>query len=218
MEAKGMESRAAALERILGLGPVMPVLVINDVADAVPLARTLVDNGIRVLEVTLRTPNSLAVIACLSEAVPEAAVGAGTVTSPELLAAVERAGASFAVSPGLTPRLIAAARDAALPLLPGVMTASEAMTAAEAGFTRLKLFPALQAGGIGMLKALYGPLPELRFCPTGGVSPDNAREFLAQPNVMCVGGSWIAPDALVRARDWDKIGALARAASQLRGA
>lgn len=217
MESKAMTNKTAVLDRILGLGPVMPVLVINDVAEAVPLARALVDNGLRVLEVTLRTPNSLAVIACLAEAVPEAAIGAGTVTSAESLAAVERAGASFAVSPGLTPALAAAARDSALPLLPGVMTASEAMTAADAGFTRLKLFPALQAGGVGMLKALHGPLPELRFCPTGGVSPDNARDFLALPNVMCVGGSWIAPDALIRARAWDKIGELARAAAALRG-
>lgn len=211
-----MDSKTKTLDNILGLGPVMPVLVINDVADAVPLARALVDNGVRVLEVTLRTPNSLAVISCLAEALPEAVVGAGTVTSPELLAAVERAGASFAVSPGLTPNLIAAAKDSAFPLLPGVMTASEAMTAAENGFSRLKLFPAQQAGGVGMLKALFGPLPDLRFCPTGGVSPENAGEFLAQPNVMCVGGSWLAPDALVRARDWDEIGRRARAASQLR--
>lgn len=211
-----MDSKTKTLDNILGLGPVMPVLVINDVADAVPLARALVDNGVRVLEVTLRTPNSLAVISRLAEALPEAVVGAGTVTSPELLAAVERAGASFAVSPGLTPNLIAAAKDSAFPLLPGVMTASEAMTAAENGFSRLKLFPAQQAGGVGMLKALFGPLPDLRFCPTGGVSPENAGEFLAQPNVMCVGGSWLAPDALVRARDWDEIGRRARAASQLR--
>ncbi len=211
-----MDSKTKTLDNILGLGPVMPVLVINDVADAVPLARALVDNGVRVLEVTLRTPNSLAVISCLAEALPEAVVGAGTVTSPELLAAVERAGASFAVSPGLTPNLIAAAKDSAFPLLPGVMTASEAMTAAENGFSRLKLFPAQQAGGVGMLKALFGPLPDLRFCPTGGVSPENAGEFLSQPNVMCVGGSWLAPDALVRARDWDEIGRRARAASQLR--
>lgn len=211
-----MESKESILDRILGLGPVMPVLVIDDVADAVPLARALVDNGVRVLEVTLRTPNALAAIACLAEAVPEAVVGAGTVVSPEQLAAVERAGARFAVSPGLTPKLIAAARDTALPLLPGVMTASEAMTAAEHGFTRLKLFPAQQAGGVGMLKALYGPLPGLRFCPTGGVTVDNACEFLALPNVMCVGGSWLAPDALMRSRDWKEIGQRARAASMLR--
>lgn len=211
-----MDSKEMMLDGILGLGPVMPVLVIENVADAVPLARALVDNGIRVLEVTLRTPNALAAIACLAEAVPEAVVGAGTVVSPEQLAAVERAGARFAVSPGLTPKLIAAARDTALPLLPGVMTASEAMTAAENGFTRLKLFPAQQAGGVGMLKALYGPLPELRFCPTGGVTVDNACEFLALPNVMCVGGSWLAPDALMRSGDWAEIGRRARAASVLR--
>ena len=211
-----MESKARTLDGILGLGPVMPVLVIEEVADAVQLARVLVDNGISVLEVTLRTPNALAAIACLAEAVPEAVVGAGTVVSPAQLAAVERAGARFAVSPGLTPSLVAAARDSAMPLLPGVMTASEAMTAADNGFTRLKLFPAQQAGGVGMLKALYGPLPELRFCPTGGVTVDNACEFLALPNVMCVGGSWIAPDALMRSRDWDEIGRRARAASLLR--
>ena len=180
------------------------------------MAKALVAGGVRVLEVTLRTPNAMSVIACLAEAVPEAVVGAGTVTTPEQLAAVERAGARFAVSPGLTPRLTAAARASSLPLLPGVMTTSEAMCAAEAGFTRLKLFPAQQAGGVGMLKAIHGPLPELRFCPTGGVSLENAPEFLALPNVMCVGGSWLAPDALVKARDWDEIGRRAREASKLR--
>ncbi len=211
-----MDAKQHLLDQILGLGPVMPVLVIDEVVDAVPLARALVDNGVRVLEVTLRTPNAMSVIACLAEAVPEAVVGAGTVTTPEQLAAVERAGARFAVSPGLTPRLTAAARASSLPLLPGVMTTSEAMCAAEAGFTRLKLFPSQQAGGVGMLKAIHGPLPELRFCPTGGVSLENAPEFLALPNVMCVGGSWLAPDALVKARDWDEIGRRAREASKLR--
>lgn len=211
-----MDTRQQILDQILSLGPVMPVLVIDEVADAVPLARTLVDNGVRVLEVTLRTTNALSVIACLSEAVPEAVIGAGTVTTPEQLAAVERAGARFAVSPGLGPRLLAAARDAGLPLLPGVMTTSEAMSAAEAGFTRLKLFPAQQAGGVGMLKALHGPLPDLRFCPTGGIGVENAPEYLALPNVLCVGGSWLAPDALVRARDWDEIGRRARHAASLR--
>lgn len=211
-----MESKQQVLDRILGLGPVMPVLVIDELADAVPLARALVDNGVFVLEVTLRTANALAAIERLAGAVPEAVVGAGTVTTPAQLAAVERAGARFAVSPGLTPGLTGAARDSAFPLLPGVMTASEAMSAAENGFTRLKLFPAQQAGGVGMLKALHGPLPELRFCPTGGISVDNAGEFLALPNVLCVGGSWLAPEALMRARDWGEIGRRARRASQLR--
>ncbi|HRD35712.1 MAG TPA: bifunctional 4-hydroxy-2-oxoglutarate aldolase/2-dehydro-3-deoxy-phosphogluconate aldolase [Rhodocyclaceae bacterium] len=210
-----MTAKAQTLDGILGLGPVMPVLVIETLADAVPLARALVDNGIRVLEVTLRTPDALAVIARLADAVPDAVVGAGTVVTPEQLAAAERAGARFAVSPGLTPGLLAAARDSAFPLLPGVMTASEAMTAAENGFTRLKLFPAQQAGGVGMLKALAGPLPGLRFCPTGGVTVDNAGEFLALPNVICVGGSWLAPAALMQARDWAEIGRRARRASQL---
>ena len=195
--------------------PVIPVIVLSDVAHAVPMARALVAGGIRMLEVTLRTPQALACMEAIAKEVPGAVVGAGTVTTPEQLAAVERAGARFAVSPGLTPRLTAAARESSFPLLPGVMTTSEAMSAAEAGFTRLKLFPAQQAGGVGMLKALYGPLPELRFCPTGGVSVDNAADFLALPNVMCVGGSWLARRELIDAEAWDQITALAAQATAI---
>lgn len=210
-----MEAQASPLNDILRRGAVIPVLVIHEAANAVPLGRALVEAGVTVLEVTLRTEAALQAIARLVGEVPGAVVGAGTVTTPETLAAAARAGAAFAVSPGLTPALVDAAKDNALPLLPGVMTPSEAMRAREAGFTRLKLFPAHQAGGVGMLQALAGPLPELMFCPTGGVSPDNAPEYLAQPNVVCVGSSWVAPAGLVTARDWVEIGRRARAAAAL---
>lgn len=201
---------------IMRTAPVIPVLVIDDAADAVALARALVDGGLPVLEVTLRTPAALASIERIAAELPEAIVGVGTVRNAADLAASLRAGARFAVSPGLTPALAAAARDSELPLLPGVMTASEAMAAMEAGFDALKLFPAQQAGGIGMLKAIAGPFPELLFCPTGGISPENFRDFLAQPNVACVGGSWLAPRALVAAADWDAIRRLASEAAAAR--
>lgn len=201
---------------IMRTAPVIPVLVIDDAADAVALARALVDGGLPVLEVTLRTPAALAAIERIAAELPEAIVGVGTVRNAADLAASLRAGARFAVSPGLTPALAAAARDSELPLLPGVMTASEAMAAMEAGFDALKLFPAQQAGGIGMLKAIAGPFPELLFCPTGGISPENFRDFLAQPNVACVGGSWLAPRALVAAADWDAIRRLASEAAAAR--
>jgi len=201
---------------IMRTAPVIPVLVIDDAADAVALARALVDGGLPVLEVTLRTPAALAAIERIAAELPEAIVGVGTVRNAADLAASLRAGARFAVSPGLTPALAAAARDSELPLLPGVMTASEAMAAMEAGFDALKLFPAQQAGGIGMLKAIAGPFPELLFCPTGGISPENFRDFLAQPNVACVGGSWLAPRALVAAADWEAIRRLASEAAAAR--
>ncbi|PWV64705.1 bifunctional 4-hydroxy-2-oxoglutarate aldolase/2-dehydro-3-deoxy-phosphogluconate aldolase [Plasticicumulans acidivorans] len=201
---------------IMRTAPVIPVLVIDDAADAVALARALVDGGLPVLEVTLRTPAALAAIERIAAELPEAIVGVGTVRNAADLAASLRAGARFAVSPGLTPALAAAARDSELPLLPGVMTASEAMAAMEAGFDALKLFPAQQAGGIGMLKAIAGPFPELLFCPTGGISPENFRDFLAQPNVACVGGSWLAPRALVAAADWDAVRRLASEAAAAR--
>jgi 2-dehydro-3-deoxyphosphogluconate aldolase/(4S)-4-hydroxy-2-oxoglutarate aldolase len=182
----------------------------------VPLARALVAGGIRVLEVTLRTEHGLAAIRAIAQQVPEAIVGVGTLTRPDEFAASRDAGAVFGVSPGLTASLIQAARSSGLPLLPGVMTPSEVMMAREAGYRQLKLFPAVPAGGVGMLNAIAGPLPDVMFCPTGGVSQDNAAQFLACRNVACVGGSWLTPrDALV-AGDWDRITALARAASALR--
>ena len=201
---------------IMRTSAVIPVIAIDDIAHAVPLARALVAGGIRVLEVTLRTVHGLPAIRAIAEQVPDAIVGVGTLTQPQEFAASRDAGAVFGVSPGLTPALIAAARASGLPLLPGVMTPSEVMAAREAGFRQLKLFPAVPAGGIGMLNALAGPLGDVMFCPTGGVSQENAAQFLACRNVACVGGSWLTPRDALLAGDWDRITALARAASALR--
>lgn len=201
---------------IMHASPVMPVIAIDDAAHAVPLAKALVDGGIRVLEVTLRTAHGLPAIRAIAEQVPQAIVGVGTLTQPEEFAAARDAGAVFGVSPGLTPALAAAAKQSGLPLLPGVMTPSEVMAAREAGFRQLKLFPAVPAGGIGMLNAIAGPLPDVVFCPTGGISIDTAAQFLACKNVACVGGSWLTPRDAVHAGDWQKITELARAASALR--
>ena len=204
------------IREIMQISPVMPVLVINREEDAVPLARALVAGGLRVLEITLRTSAALEAIRLIAEQVPDAVVGVGTVTRPEQFAQVKALGAVFAVSPGMTNQLIDAARAAALPFLPGVMTPSDVMRAMEVGLDALKLFPAEQAGGIGMLKAIGGPLPEMKFCPTGGVTVTSAPAYLALPNVGCVGGSWIAPADLVRSGNWAAITELARAASALR--
>ncbi|NMM05398.1 bifunctional 4-hydroxy-2-oxoglutarate aldolase/2-dehydro-3-deoxy-phosphogluconate aldolase [Polaromonas sp.] len=195
--------------------PVIPVIVLNDVGQAVRLARALVAGGIRMLEVTLRTPQALACIEAIARDVPEAVVGAGTVRSAADAQACAMAGARFAVSPGYTHAVGQACRDAGLPLLPGVATGSEIMMAQQDGLSALKFFPALQAGGPAMLKAWSGPFGDVRFCPTGGVSIANAAEFLALPNVACVGGSWLTPaDALARG-DWAQITTLAQQACQL---
>lgn len=198
---------------IMRIGPVIPVIVIDEVKDAVPLARALVAGGVRVLEVTLRTPAALEAIRAISAVVEEAIVGVGTITRSQDFEASLKAGAQFAVSPGLTPSLITASRDTELPFLPGTMTPSDIIAAREAGFTELKLFPALQAGGIGMLRALASPFSDVTFCPTGGISAQTAPDFLSLPNVACVGGSWLVPSEAVRARDWEKISKLARAAA-----
>lgn len=201
---------------IMRASPVIPVIAIERPEHAVPLAKALVAGGIRVLEITLRTAHGLPAIRVITEEVPDAIVGVGTLTRPEEFSAARDAGAVFGVSPGLTAALIAAARKSGLPLLPGVMTPSEVMSAMEAGFRQLKLFPAVPAGGVGMLNALAGPLAEVIFCPTGGVTQDNAPQFLACPNVACVGGSWLTPKEAVRDHDWERITALARAAAGLR--
>jgi 2-dehydro-3-deoxyphosphogluconate aldolase/(4S)-4-hydroxy-2-oxoglutarate aldolase len=201
---------------IMRASPVIPVIAIDRLDDAVPLARALVAGGIRVLEVTLRTAHGLDAIRAMSEQVPDAIVGVGTLTQPEEFVAARDAGAVFGVSPGLTPSLVAAARSSGLPLLPGVMTPSEVMAAREAGFRQLKLFPAVPAGGIGMLNAIAGPLADVRFCPTGGISQESAAQFLACSNVECVGGSWLTPKDALREGDWERITDLARAASGLR--
>ena len=191
---------------------VIPVIVLNDVAHAVPMARALVAGGIRMLEVTLRTAQALACMEAIARAVPEAVIGAGTVRSAADARAAASAGARFAVSPGYTGAVGQACRDLGLPLLPGVATGSEIMQCQEDGLSELKFFPALQAGGLAMLKAWSGPFADIRFCPTGGVTPQNATEFLALPNVVCVGGSWLVPqDALLRG-DWARITQLAAAA------
>ena len=204
------------LIEIMQASPVIPVIAIEHPDHALPLARALVAGGIRVLEVTLRTPHGLDAIRAIAEQVPDAIVGVGTLTRPEELAQAREAGAVFGVSPGLTPALVAAAKTSGLPLLPGVMTPSEVMAAREAGFFQLKLFPAVPAGGVGMLNAIAGPLPDVLFCPTGGVSQDNAAQFLACRNVACVGGSWLTPSDAVKAGEWDRITSLAKAASGLR--
>jgi len=195
--------------------PVIPVIVLNDVRHAVPLARALLAGGIRMLEVTLRTPQALACIEAIAREVPEAVVGAGTVRSAADAIAASKAGARFAVSPGFTPAVGRQCRDLDLPLLPGVASGSEIMLAQEEGFKALKFFPAVQAGGLSMLKAWQGPFGDVMFCPTGGIHAGNAHEFLAQPNVACVGGSWlVTADALAR-NDWSAITSLARTACAL---
>ncbi len=208
-------NKAETMQDIMRSSPVMPVIVIDQIEQAVPLARALVAGGIRVLEITLRSVHGLAAIRAIASAVPEAIVGVGTLTRPEEFWQARDAGATFGVSPGLSAALISAAKDSGLPLLPGVMTPSEVMAAREAGFLQLKLFPAIAAGGINMLKALGGPFPELCFCPTGGISQQTAPEFLACPNVACVGGSWLTPKAVMDQEDWAGITALAYAAANL---
>jgi len=197
-------------------GPVIPVIVLDRVEDAVPLARALVAGGVRVLEVTLRTPVALACIEAIARAVPEAVVGAGTLRSAADARAAKAAGSVFGVSPGYTAAVGAACRDAGLPLLPGVATASEVMAAQADGLQFLKFFPATAAGGIPMLKALGGPFPDIVFCPTGGITPETAPQFLALPNVLVCGGSWLTPADAVAAGDWGRITQLARAATALR--
>jgi 2-dehydro-3-deoxyphosphogluconate aldolase/(4S)-4-hydroxy-2-oxoglutarate aldolase len=189
--------------------PVIPVIVLNDVSHAVPMARALVAGGVRMLEVTLRTPQALACMEAIAREVPEAVVGAGTVRTPADALAATRAGARFAVSPGYTHAVGQACRDTGLALLPGVATGSEIMMAQEDGLSELKFFPAMQAGGPAMLKAWSGPFFDVRFCPTGGVTLANASDFLALPNVVCVGGSWLVPADALAQGDWARITQLA---------
>ncbi len=197
-------------------GPVIPVIVVEHLEHAVPLAQALVAGGVRVLEVTLRTPVALAAIEAMARAVPEAIVGAGTLRSADDVRAAQAAGARFGVSPGYTREVGSACRSAGLPLLPGVATAGEVMAASADGFDFLKFFPASAAGGLPMLKALAGPFPDIAFCPTGGISVETAPQYLALPNVRVVGGSWLTPADALRAGDWARITQLARAASALR--
>ena len=201
---------------LAGHGPVIPVIVIQRLQDAVPMAQALVAGGVRVLEVTMRTPVALAAIEAIARAVPDAIVGAGTIRSAADARAAKDAGSLFGVSPGYTAEVGAACRDAGLPLLPGVATASEVMAAQADGLCFLKFFPATAAGGIPMLKALGGPFPDISFCPTGGITPESAPQFLALPNVRVCGGSWLTPADAVAAGDWARITKLAQAAAALR--
>ncbi len=203
------------LDEIMDLCPVIPVIVIDRAEDAVPLASALFNGGLKVLEVTLRTEFGLAAITAIRKALPDAVVGAGTVVTAEDVRNAKAAGAEFLVSPGCTLSLLEAARTEGLPLLPGVNSPSEAMLLLEQGQRHLKFFPAEAAGGVPMLKSIMGPLPQLRFCPTGGINPENAANYLGLANVACVGGTWMLDKAAIAAGDWAEIERLSRLAAAL---
>ncbi|EMF55676.1 MULTISPECIES: bifunctional 4-hydroxy-2-oxoglutarate aldolase/2-dehydro-3-deoxy-phosphogluconate aldolase [Streptomyces] len=202
-------------DSVLGLAPVLPVVVVDDPADAVPLARALVAGGLPTIEVTLRTPGALDAVRAMSAEVPGAVVGVGTVITPAQVAESVAAGGRFLVSPGWTDMLLRAMRASGVPFLPGVSTASEVVALLERGVREMKFFPAEAAGGTTYLKSLAGPLPQARFCPTGGIGPGNAPDYLTLPNVGCVGGTWMLPPDAVAARDWARIERLARDAAGL---
>ncbi|MEU6032643.1 bifunctional 4-hydroxy-2-oxoglutarate aldolase/2-dehydro-3-deoxy-phosphogluconate aldolase [Streptomyces tauricus] len=202
---------------VLELAPVVPVVVVEDVSDAVPLARALVAGGLPAIEVTLRTPVALDAIRAIADGVPGAVVGAGTVISPAQVTDSVAAGARFLVSPGWTDGLLDAMKASGVPFLPGVSTTSEVVALLERGVREMKFFPAQAAGGTAYLKSLAGPLPQARFCPTGGIGPAVAPEYLALPNVLCVGGSWMLPPDAITAGDWARVEGLAREAAGLRG-
>ncbi|OHC76048.1 MAG: keto-deoxy-phosphogluconate aldolase [Rhodospirillales bacterium RIFCSPLOWO2_12_FULL_58_28] len=211
-----MNHKQDVLEIILRLAPVIPVLIVHDPKTAAPLARALVAGGLKAIEVTLRTAGALDAVRAIAEEVEGAVPGVGTVLDAEQLAAAEKAGARFAVSPGSSPKLLDAADDYALPLLPGAATASEAMALLERGYRLQKFFPAEAIGGVACLKLLASPLPRILFCPTGGITAVKAKDYLALDNVICVGGSWVAPAEAVGAGDWPAVEALARNAAALR--
>ena len=204
------------VDAVFGLAPVIPVLAIDRIEDALPLCRALADNGLPVLEITLRTACALDAIALVARELPHACVGAGTVLSSTDLAKVTEAGARFAISPGATDTLFNAAKTSAVPLIPGIATASELMRGLEHGWRRFKFFPAESSGGVAALKGFGGPLPMARFCPTGGIDAAKAPAYLALPNVACVGGSWMVPADAMKAGDWARIGALASEAASLK--
>jgi 2-dehydro-3-deoxyphosphogluconate aldolase / (4S)-4-hydroxy-2-oxoglutarate aldolase len=197
---------------VLNASPVMPVMVIQDLENAVPLAKALVAGGIRVLEITLRTPVALDAIRAIAKEVPDAIVGAGTILNEQQLQQAADAGAVFAISPGLTANLLAAAQKSSIALIPGISSLSELMLGMEYGLDHFKFFPAENAGGVPMLKAIAGPIPQVTFCPTGGISLKNYNEYLALPNVACCGGSWLAPADVVANKDWAKVTQLAQEA------
>ncbi|RRR74877.1 bifunctional 4-hydroxy-2-oxoglutarate aldolase/2-dehydro-3-deoxy-phosphogluconate aldolase [Streptomyces sp. RP5T] len=201
---------------LLDIAPVVPVVVLANASDAVPLARALVAGGLSAIEVTLRTPAALDAIRAIAEEVPDAVVGAGTVITPEQVRESVAAGARFLVSPGWTDVLLEAMRGSGVPFLPGVSTTSEVVALLERGVREMKFFPAEAAGGTAYLRSLSGPLPQARFCPTGGIGAGNAPDYLSLPNVGCVGGTWMLPADAIAARDWERVERLARDASQLR--
>ena len=211
-----MSDKTEALLSILKSQPVMPVLIIERVEDAVPLARALAAGGLKAIEVTLRTPVALEAIRAIADGSPDTLVGAGTILSPEDYEAAVKAGSKFIVSPGATPALFAAAKASEVPFLPGTSSASEIMLAREAGLRVVKFFPAEQSGGAPFLKAISSPIADMKFCPTGGISLKNANDYLSLPNVVCVGGSWVAPKDMVVAGDWAGITKLAAEAAALR--
>lgn len=211
------DTRAAAVDAMLTRAPVLPVLSIGRIEDAVPLARALVDGGLPVLEVTLRSDVAIEAIRRIVAEVPDAVVGAGTVLTAADLAAVAKAGAAFAIAPGATTGLYAVAAEAAIPFIPAIATASELMQGLDHGHRRFKFFPAKAAGGVDALKAFAGPFQAVRFCPTGGIDAASAPAYLALANVITVGGSWMAPADAIQAGDWERIAALARASARLRG-
>ncbi|MGA0602660.1 bifunctional 4-hydroxy-2-oxoglutarate aldolase/2-dehydro-3-deoxy-phosphogluconate aldolase [Caulobacter sp. KR2-114] len=204
------------IEDILALSPVMPVVTIADAAHAVPMARALLAGGLKTIEITLRTPAALAAVSAIARDVPDLVIGVGTVLTAHDLKAAAEAGAAFAISPGSTPELMDAARHGPIPYLPAIATAGELMAGLDRGYTAFKFFPAAAAGGVAALKAFGGPFPGVRFCPTGGISLATAPDYLALPNVLCVGGSWIAPEAAIEAGDTATIERLAREAAGLR--
>lgn len=207
---------ALSIDQILKVAPVVPVMVVERIEDAVPLAKALYAGGLKVLEITLRTPCALDAITAMVEALPaDAVIGAGTIITPKDLEAAIKAGSTFLVSPGTTPALIEAAKGNLIPLLAGVATPTEAMNLYVQGFTHQKFFPAEAAGGVPMLKSIGGPLPQITFCPTGGIDLARAPSYLALPNVACVGGTWMAPKELMKAGRWDEIERLAREAASL---
>ena len=190
---------------VFALGQIVPVLVIENVEDAVPIAQALIDGGISVLEVTLRTENALEVIKEIATKLPEAMIGAGTVINPKTLQDSIDAGAKFAISPGLTKELLAASNESTIPLIPGIASISELMTGIDAGFDHFKFFPAEAVGGAKAIKSISGPFPNIRFCPTGGINEDNMGNYLSLGNVRCIGGSWLVPEEAVKAKDWAQI-------------
>ncbi|PPE61867.1 ketohydroxyglutarate aldolase [Pectobacterium brasiliense] len=207
-----MKNWKTSAEQILTTGPVVPVIVVNKLEHALPMAKALVAGGVRVLELTLRTDCAIEAIRAIAKEVPEAIVGAGTVTNPEQLAAVVEAGAQFAISPGLTEPLLKAATEGNIPLIPGISTVSELMLGMDYGLREFKFFPAEANGGVKALQAIAGPFAQIRFCPTGGITPNNYRDYLALKSVLCVGGSWLVPNDALESGDYARITELAREA------